>query len=93
MINRSLIQQLWRDRWRRVSLSFIQWGHECSNHDIQRGDHNIEDEMIFRSNPGFIFHDSRGFESGSVKELELMKKFLADRTSETRLERRLHVIW
>ena len=76
-----------------LEASFIQWSHECSNHDIQRGDHNIEDEMIFRSNPGFIFHDSRGFESGSVKELDLMKKFLADRTSETRLERRLHVIW
>ena len=49
--------------------------------------------MIFRSNPGFIFHDSRGFESGSVEELDLMKKFLADRTHETRLERRLHAIW
>ena len=43
---------------------------------IQRGYHNIEDEMIFRSNPGFIFHDSRGFETGSVKELNLMKDFV-----------------
>ena len=49
--------------------------------------------MIFRGNSGFIFHDSRGFESGSVEELNIMTDFLTDRISEKRLERRLHVIW
>ncbi|KAG6327883.1 hypothetical protein ID866_11206, partial [Astraeus odoratus] len=32
---------------------------------LTRGEHNIEDELVFRSNPGFVFHDSCGFEAGS----------------------------
>jgi len=60
---------------------------------IQRGIHNIEDELIFRSNPGFIFHDSRGFEAGSVKELNLMKDFVTDRARTLKLEKRIHAIW
>ncbi|KAJ7939555.1 hypothetical protein B0H13DRAFT_1548523, partial [Mycena leptocephala] len=32
---------------------------------IQRGLHNVDNQLIFKSNPEFIFHDSRGFESGS----------------------------
>ena len=64
-----------------------------SNHFIQRGEHNIENELIFRSNNGFIFHDSQGFEAGSTDELDLMKKFLADRTGELKLEKCLHAIW
>ncbi|KAL4065639.1 hypothetical protein V8B97DRAFT_2025665 [Scleroderma yunnanense] len=35
---------------------------------LERGEHNIEDEFIFRSNTGFILHDSRGFEAGSEEE-------------------------
>ena len=69
------------------------WYYGCSNHRIQRGCHNIEDELIFQSNPRFIFHDSRGFESGSVKELDQMKKFLVERTREMELGKRLHTIW
>ena len=60
---------------------------------IQRGYHNIEDELIFRNNPGFIFHDSRGFETGSVKELNLMNDFVADRACTLKLEKRVHAIW
>ena len=48
--------------------------------------------MIFQSNPGFVFHDSRGFEDG-IFELNLLKKFLADRAGEVKLEGRLHAIW
>ncbi|KAL4079845.1 P-loop containing nucleoside triphosphate hydrolase protein [Scleroderma yunnanense] len=59
----------------------------------QRGEHNIEDELVFRSNTGFIFHDSRGFEAGSEKEVELMRKFLTDRSATMKLERRIHAIW
>ncbi|KAG6330517.1 hypothetical protein ID866_8568, partial [Astraeus odoratus] len=50
----------------------------------QRGDHNIENELVFRSNPGFIFHDSCGFESGSVEELEDMKVFVTGRSVTTK---------
>jgi len=60
---------------------------------VQRGCHNIEDELIFQSNPGFIFHDSRGFETGSVNELTLMKDFVADRAAAMKLGKRIHVIW
>ena len=59
----------------------------------QRGDHDIENELIFRSNRHFVFHDSRGFETGSVSELELMKKFIADRAMKKQLAQRVHAIW
>ncbi|KAL4076927.1 hypothetical protein V8B97DRAFT_2021613 [Scleroderma yunnanense] len=59
----------------------------------QRGEHNIEDELIFRSNTGFIFHDSRGFEAGSEKEIKLMKNFLTDRAATRKLGKRIHAIW
>ena len=64
----------------------------CTN-CIQRGDHNIEDELIFRSNSRFVFHDSRGFETGSVNELNLMKAFVTDRATTMKLENRIHAIW
>ncbi|KDQ53288.1 hypothetical protein JAAARDRAFT_39357 [Jaapia argillacea MUCL 33604] len=45
----------------------------------QRGEHNIEYQITF---PGshFIFHDSRGFESGSVEEMEIVRNFLKERS-------------
>ncbi|KAL4075135.1 hypothetical protein V8B97DRAFT_2022181 [Scleroderma yunnanense] len=52
----------------------------------QRGEHNIEDELIFQSNTGFIFHDSRGFEAGSEEEVVLMKNFLTDCAATMKLE-------
>ncbi|KAF8557126.1 hypothetical protein OG21DRAFT_1373904, partial [Imleria badia] len=55
--------------------------------------HNIENELIFRSNDQFIFHDSQGFEAGREDEFLMAKKFIADRTTTTRLEKRLHMIW
>ncbi|KAL4073060.1 hypothetical protein V8B97DRAFT_1898987 [Scleroderma yunnanense] len=60
---------------------------------LERGYHNIDDELIFQSNPGFIFHDSRGFETGSMNELNLMKDFVADRAATMKLEKRIHAIW
>ncbi|KAG2063663.1 hypothetical protein BDR04DRAFT_1037373, partial [Suillus decipiens] len=59
----------------------------------QRGEHDINNEMVFRSNPGFIFHDSRGFEAGGESEFDKVKEFIADRSKETKLTNRLHVIW
>ncbi|KAL4075289.1 hypothetical protein V8B97DRAFT_2022282 [Scleroderma yunnanense] len=60
---------------------------------LERGEHNIEDELIFRSNTGFIFHDSRGFEAGSEEEVELMQNFLIDHATTTKLEKQIHAIW
>ncbi|KAG1796065.1 uncharacterized protein HD556DRAFT_361391 [Suillus plorans] len=46
---------------------------------IKRGNHDIENEMVLKSNPGFIFHHSCGFEAGSEEEFENMKKFISGR--------------
>jgi hypothetical protein len=59
----------------------------------QRGMHDINNELVFRSNPGFIFHDSCGFESGGKAELDTVNMFIAQRSKERRLRDQLHVIW
>ncbi|KIK22270.1 hypothetical protein PISMIDRAFT_680483, partial [Pisolithus microcarpus 441] len=60
---------------------------------LTRGHHNIEDELRFLSNPGFVFHDSCGFESGSEEQFDLMKKFVRNRAKTTKLDERIHAIW
>ncbi|KAF8135880.1 GTP-binding protein [Mycena galopus ATCC 62051] len=59
----------------------------------ERGDHDIENRLIFKSNPKFIFHDSRGFESGSVHETDKVKAFITERAASRELSEQLHVIW
>ncbi|KAG1723321.1 hypothetical protein EDB19DRAFT_364496 [Suillus lakei] len=59
----------------------------------ERGLHDIENEMVFRHNPGFVFHDSRGFEAGGESEFNMVKAFIADRSKERDIKKRLHVIW
>jgi hypothetical protein len=49
--------------------------------------------MVFQSNPGFIFHDSRGFETGGESELNMVKAFIAGRLKEIKLKDQLHTIW
>ncbi|KIM30955.1 hypothetical protein M408DRAFT_65939 [Serendipita vermifera MAFF 305830] len=58
-----------------------------------RGEHDIENEMVFTSNPGFRFHDSRGFESGGIDELDRVKAFITQRSQDRKVENRLHAIW
>ncbi|KAF7350070.1 GTP-binding protein [Mycena venus] len=58
-----------------------------------RGLHDIENQLIFKSNPQFIFHDSRGFESGSIDETEKVKAFIATRAGGNTLSEQLHAIW
>ncbi|KAG1789772.1 uncharacterized protein HD556DRAFT_765342 [Suillus plorans] len=60
---------------------------------LKRGNHDITNEMVFRSNPVFIFHDSCGFEAGTDKEFESMKNFISERAHATKLEDRIHAIW
>jgi GTPase Era involved in 16S rRNA processing len=59
----------------------------------ERGVHDIENEMVFRSNPGFVFHDSRGFEAGGQFEFNKVKAFISRRSKEKHLSDRIHVIW
>ncbi|KAG1833012.1 hypothetical protein EV424DRAFT_1011566 [Suillus variegatus] len=47
-------------------------------------------EMVFKSNPGFVFHDSRG---GGGSEFEKVKAFIEGRSEKTKIENQLHAIW
>jgi len=49
--------------------------------------------MVFRNNPGFVFHDSRGFEAGGKLQFEKVKAFIASRSKRRSLSDRIHVIW
>ncbi|KAG6332291.1 hypothetical protein ID866_6800 [Astraeus odoratus] len=60
---------------------------------LERGYHNIRDELVFRSNQGFVFHDSCGFEAGSENAFEKMKEFVTECSSTTKLNKRIHAIW
>ncbi|KIO03843.1 hypothetical protein M404DRAFT_144958 [Pisolithus tinctorius Marx 270] len=62
---------------------------ECS----QRGYHNIENELMFQSNPGFVFHDSCGFEAGATKQFDQMKNFVVDHAAAKSVKERIHAIW
>ena len=59
----------------------------------QRGEHDIDDELIFTNHPGYVFHDSRGFEAGVEDELKIVQDFVRRRSREKPLNRRLHAIW
>ncbi|KIJ34223.1 hypothetical protein M422DRAFT_81914, partial [Sphaerobolus stellatus SS14] len=59
----------------------------------QRGLHNVKDEIRFPSRPGFVFHDSRGFEAGSSEELDGARRFVGDSSAATSLREQLHAIW
>ncbi|OAX34345.1 hypothetical protein K503DRAFT_724625, partial [Rhizopogon vinicolor AM-OR11-026] len=60
---------------------------------VDRGYHNIENELVFGSNPDFAFHDSCGFEAGGEEEFRSMKKFVLERASTVKLKERVHAIW
>ncbi|KAF8236682.1 hypothetical protein L208DRAFT_1357071 [Tricholoma matsutake] len=66
---------------------------ELSIPPFQRGLHNLENEMVFRSNPGFVFHDSRGFEAGSANELVDVKNFIKQQAKQRKLRDQIHAIW
>ncbi|KAH9066180.1 hypothetical protein EDB87DRAFT_1553926 [Lactarius vividus] len=74
----------------------IYWGKEkvCGpTFDLQRGEHTIDDQLVFSNHTGYIFHDSRGIESGSTEELGILQNFIRRRCGERRLQDRLHAIW
>jgi hypothetical protein len=59
----------------------------------QRGLHSIENQMVFASNPQFIFHDSMGFEAGGTGELDDVKSFIDSRAKATNMRDQLHAVW
>jgi hypothetical protein len=60
---------------------------------VQRGEHNIELELTFSCHGGYVFHDSRGFEAGDTRELEIVQDFVRRKSRERKLNDRLHAIW
>jgi hypothetical protein len=60
---------------------------------VQRGLHNIEDELVFTNYDGYVFHDSRGFEAGAEEELKIVQDFVRRMSQEERLTDKLHAIW
>jgi hypothetical protein len=48
---------------------------------------------VYPTAHGFIFHDSRGFESGDSSELDKVKAFIAGRAKKAQLKDQLHAIW
>jgi len=77
-------------------LNRFVWVFLPPDHDtilIQCGQHDINDELVFENNEGYIFHDSLGFESGNEDELKVVQDFVRKKAGERRLQDRLHVIW
>ncbi|KAH9031173.1 hypothetical protein EDB84DRAFT_1271108 [Lactarius hengduanensis] len=60
---------------------------------LQRGEHRIDDELVFSNHRGYVFHDSRGIESGSARELDMLREFIQQKCGKGRLRDRLHAIW
>ncbi|PPQ87387.1 hypothetical protein CVT25_008291 [Psilocybe cyanescens] len=61
--------------------------------DSFRGIHDINHPFAFESNPQFIFHDSRGFESGDESQLKEVQAFIEERARSTEPKLQLHAIW
>ncbi|KAH9166151.1 hypothetical protein EDB89DRAFT_2005147, partial [Lactarius sanguifluus] len=43
---------------------------------MDRSEQNIDDELVFSNHRGYVFHDSRGIESGSTEELQIVQEFI-----------------
>ena len=78
--------------WRLVKIVTVHL-FDCLQTQSQRGEHNIDDELVFSNNDGYVFHDSRGIESGSTEELGILQEFIQRKCGERRLGERLHAIW
>ncbi|KAI6105206.1 GTP-binding protein [Pisolithus croceorrhizus] len=72
-------------------------GNKIDNDIVQgtlmRGHHDIKHELVFKSNPGFVFHDSCGFEAGSTQQFDQMRSFVVDHAATERVNDRVHAIW
>ena len=64
-----------------------------NKHGIQRGEHRIDDELVFSNHKGYVFHDSRGLESGGAEELAILQEFIRRKCHARLLRDRLHAIW
>ncbi|KAF8152471.1 hypothetical protein B0H34DRAFT_641237, partial [Crassisporium funariophilum] len=58
-----------------------------------RGIHDVRRSFVFKSNPGFIFHDSPGFEAGGEEELKAVMTFIQKSSKAKNVDDQIHVIW
>ena len=67
---------------------------QCSLIELkcQRGEHDIEHEITYKGS-NFIFHDSRGFESGAKEEIGIVWDFIEKQSAAIKLKDQLHAIW
>jgi GTPase SAR1 family protein len=77
-------------RWMLVIIVLL---FVCSLTLSQRGEHTIDDELVFSNHTGYVFHDSRGIECGSIEELETLRKFIRRKCGGKKLQDKLHAIW
>jgi len=59
----------------------------------QRGEHDINDELVFSNHTGYVFHDSRGIESGATEEVDTLQEFIRLKATTRKLQSKLHAIW
>ena len=77
-------------RWMLVILVLL---FICPLTSCQRGEHTIDDELVFSNHTSYVFHDSRGIESGGTEELETLRRFIGRKCGEKELQKKLHAIW
>ncbi|KAI5987580.1 hypothetical protein EDC04DRAFT_2589279 [Pisolithus marmoratus] len=68
-------------------------GNKVYNPVAHHGQHEIEHELVFQSNPGFVFHDSCGFDTATGKQFNEVKSFVVERAASTSIKQRIHAIW
>ncbi|KAH9012113.1 hypothetical protein EDB84DRAFT_978228 [Lactarius hengduanensis] len=60
---------------------------------MDRGEHKIDDELVFSSHIRNTFFMTHGVESGSTEELAILQEFIKRKCGERRLKDKLHAIW
>jgi predicted GTPase len=82
---------LTKNSWHELSADLSCQTDESTSY--QQGVHDINQAFESPNHPGLLVHDSRGWQAGSDKELELIAKFLRHRAFQKDAAQALHVIW
>ncbi|GJE96834.1 GTPase domain-containing protein [Phanerochaete sordida] len=59
----------------------------------ERGKHDIERELDFRTNDKLVAHDSEGFEAGEEAQYRVVTEFIRRRGTMQDVNQRLHMVW
>ncbi|KAN0129103.1 hypothetical protein V8E53_013099 [Lactarius tabidus] len=66
---------------------------EVRDPNFCRGEHCIDDALVFSNHEGYVFHDSQGIEAGDEEKLKTLKEFIQRKCGEKKLRDKLHAIW